>query len=119
MKIIKSLFVSAAMAVGLMAFASEAQAATQQRRCGNNRPRAVGQRQHNQQQRIGRGVRSGELTGRETLRLAREQYQIQQEKREYRSDGEVTRAERRELQQELNQASRHIYRAKHNGRDRN
>ena len=116
MKTIKSLVMAASLVVGVAATASEAQAAP---RCGGNRTPGVNQRQRHQQRRIGRGVRSGELTGRETLRLEREQYQIQQEKRAYKSDGEVTRAERRELHQELNQASRHIYRAKHNRRDRN
>ena len=117
MKTIKSLVMAAALVAGVAAFASEAQAGP---RCGvGDRTRGVNQRQRNQQRRIGRGVRSGELTGRETMRLAREQYQIQREKRQIKSDGEVTRAERRELHRELNQASRHIYRAKHNRRDRN
>lgn len=116
MRIIKSLVAAAAIVVGVAGAAPEAQAAT---RCGGPRTTGVNQRQRHQQRRLGRGVRSGELTGRETLRLAREQYQIQREKRAYRSDGEVTRVERRELHRELNQASRHIYRAKHNRRDRN
>ena len=116
MRIIKALVAAAAIVVGVASSAPEAQAATH---CGGGRTPGVNQRQRNQQRRIGRGVRSGELTGRETLRLAREQYQIQREKRAYKADGEVTRPERRELHRELNQASRHIYRAKHNRRDRN
>jgi hypothetical protein len=116
MKTIKSLVMAAAVAAGVTIFTPAAQAGT---RCGGDRTPRVNQRQRHQQRRIGRGIRSGELTGRETLRLGREQYQIQQEKRAYRSDGEVTRAERRELHRELNQASRHIYRAKHNRRARN
>jgi hypothetical protein len=87
-------------------------------KCGTRTPR-VSQRQHRQDRRIHQGVRSGELTRREFVRLEREQYDIQQEKREAKSDGTVTRRERAELQRELNQASRHIYRAKHNERDRN
>jgi len=39
--------------------------------------RGINERQQNQRQRIWKGVRSGELTARETGRLAREQYQIQ------------------------------------------
>lgn len=117
MKKIKSLVVGLCVVCGLAASASvEARA---QRRCGGNRSRAVNTRQHNQQGRIYQGVRSGELTRRETLRLEREQSQIQREEWRYRRDGELTARERAELQRELNQSSRHIYRAKHNGRDRN
>ncbi len=79
----------------------------------------VNQRQKRQHQRIRQGVRSEELTRRETVRLRNEQRDIQQEKREAKSDGDVTRQERRSIHREQNQASRHIYRAKHNRRDRN
>ncbi|HWQ34349.1 MAG TPA: hypothetical protein VNQ79_15990 [Blastocatellia bacterium] len=75
-------------------------------------------RQRNQQHRIRQGVRSGELTAGETRRLEKEQKDIQQDKKAAKSDGTVTAQERREIHQEQNQASRHIYRAKHNRRDR-
>lgn len=78
----------------------------------------IRQRQRNQQHRIRQGVRSGELTARETRRLEKEQKEVQQEKKEARADGTVTAQERREIHKEQNQASRHIYRAKHNRRDR-
>jgi hypothetical protein len=86
---------------------------------GRVRTPRITHRQKNQQQRIGQGVRSGELTARETIRLEREQHGIQLEKREAREDGNLTRAERRDIYHEQNQASRHIWRAKHNNRDRN
>lgn len=86
---------------------------------GRVRTPRISHRQKHQQQRIGQGVRSGELTARETIRLEREQRGIQLEKREAREDGVVTRAERRDIYREQNQASRHIWRAKHNNRDRN
>lgn len=76
-------------------------------------------RQNEQQQRIGGGVRSGELTAGETIKLEKEQHSINKEIRDYRSDGVVTGAERKDIHQDQNQASRHIYRAKHNRRDRN
>ncbi|HKX27720.1 MAG TPA: hypothetical protein VJ302_08520 [Blastocatellia bacterium] len=84
------------------------------------RPRTprIRERQENQQQRIGQGVRSGELTSRETVRLEREQRGIQREKRAAKADGVVTRAERREIRHDQNRASRDVYRAKHNRRDR-
>jgi len=79
----------------------------------------IKQRQKNQQKRIGQGVRSGELTAKETIRLEKEQKEIQQEKKEAKSDGSVTKEERKEIHQDQNKASRHIFRAKHNKKDRN
>ena len=104
--------------VVVFGLAAAGEASAHQRRCGTQTP-GVNRRQHNQQRRIFGGVRSGELTRREFFRLEREQRQIQQEKREAREDGRVTARERAELHRELNQASRHIYRAKHNRRDLN
>jgi hypothetical protein len=85
---------------------------------GNKVPGAR-KRQNEQQQRIRQGVRSGELTKGEVRSISKEQRGINQEIRESKSDGIVTRAERRDIWQEQNQASRHIYRKKHNNRDRN
>ncbi|MET0535962.1 MAG: hypothetical protein ABW171_17230 [Steroidobacter sp.] len=82
------------------------------------RDRGVNQRQQNQHQRIKQGVQSGELTRRETGALAREQRDVRQLERAYKSDGELTRAERVDLHQEQNQASRHIYNQKHDAQDR-
>lgn len=78
----------------------------------------VNARQHHQQQRIGQGVRSGELTRSEMRRLEREQRHIRQEERRYQSDGVLTTAERRDLQHDMNVASRHIYREKHDAERR-
>jgi hypothetical protein len=75
-------------------------------------------RQQHQQKRIRQGIRSDELTRKEVIRLEKEQRAIQQEKKEARSDGTVTLDERRAITREQNQASRHIFRAKHNHRDR-
>ena len=66
----------------------------------------VNARQHNQRERIQQGVKSGELTRRETGRLVHEQRDVRQLEREYKSDGTLTGAERRDLHQEQNQASR-------------
>lgn len=78
----------------------------------------VNQRQQHQHQRIKQGVRSGELTRRETRKLAEEQRDIRQLERAYKSDGELTRAERADLHHEQNQASRDIHRQKHDAQDR-
>ena len=84
---------------------------------GTRDPR-VNARQQNQHQRVKQGVRSGELTRRETGALAHEQRDIRQLEREYKSDGTLTRSERVDLHQEQNQASRHIYNQKHDAQDR-
>jgi hypothetical protein len=70
--------------------------------------------------RIRKGVRSGELTLRETQRLAAEQASIRTQEAFYRrSGGEFTARERARIQRELQQSSRHIYRQKHDAQDRN
>lgn len=79
---------------------------------------SINERQENQRDRIQQGVRSGELTRGETRRIVGEQREIREQEREARADGNYTRLERAEIQQELNQSSRHIYRVKHNDRDR-
>ncbi|MFN8002501.1 MAG: hypothetical protein U0X75_15945 [Acidobacteriota bacterium] len=84
----------------------------------DNTPR-IRNRQIEQQRRIGQGVRSGELTRREARRLEHNQREINQEKREAKSDGVVTRDERQDIRRDQNRANRQIYRAKHNRRDRN
>jgi hypothetical protein len=50
--------------------------------------------------------------------LEKEQKEIQQDKIAARADGTVTGAERKEIQKDQNKASRHVYRAKHNNRNR-
>jgi Skp family chaperone for outer membrane proteins len=98
---------------GIFAVVSASQADTHR-----TRDPGVNQRQHNQRERIQQGVKSGELTRRETGRLAEEQRDIRQLERGYKSDGRLTEAERRDLHHEQNQASRDIYRQKHDDQDR-
>ncbi len=71
-----------------------------------------------ERQRIKQGVKSRELTGRETRTLAMQQKDIHQDKKEARSDGKVTQAERRHIKKDKRKGSRSIYREKHNARDR-
>jgi hypothetical protein len=73
----------------------------------------VNARQRAQHARVAQGVRSGELTPAETREIAKEQRSIRQEEREFKADGKLTVAERKELHQDLNQASRNIYEQKH------
>lgn len=76
-------------------------------------------RQAHQQQRIVNGVKSGELTMRETRRLAAGQVHLNRVERRAKADGVVTAQERAHMQHEENQQSRRIYRQKHDGQDRN
>ena len=79
----------------------------------------VNEREHNQQQRIRQGIRSGELTRVETARLERQQARIRfDEALARRSGGEFTPRERARIQRELNHSSRNIYRQKHDRQDR-
>ena len=76
-------------------------------------------RQQHQRERIVNGVQSGELTMRETRRLAAGQVHLNRVERRSEADGVVTRRERVHLQHEENQQSRRIYRQKHDAQDRN
>lgn len=84
---------------------------------GTRDPR-VNARQATQHDRIKQGVRSGELTRRETRKVAEEQRDVRQLERAYKSDGKLTGAERLDLAHEQNQASREIYKQKHDAQER-
>lgn len=73
----------------------------------------VNARQHNQHDRIAQGVRSGSLTKDEAKGLRDEQRSIRQDERQYKSDGTLSRDERKDLHQDLNAASRNVYNEKH------
>lgn len=73
----------------------------------------VNKRQHHQQNRITQGVRSGELTRGGFRHLEQKEAAVRREERQYESDGRLTKEERKDLHQDLNQMSRDIYREKH------
>lgn len=79
---------------------------------------SINDRQHHQGKRIAQGWRSGELTGRETGHLARQQYRIARTEHRMRSDGRFTLRERARLHHRQDAASANIYAKKHNGRSR-
>jgi len=79
---------------------------------------AVNGRQRLQHDRIAQGVRSGQLTKEETVKLHQEEKGIRQEERAYRADGKLTPTERKDLHQDLNQANKDIYQEKHDGETR-
>jgi hypothetical protein len=84
---------------------------------GNNE---VGQRREDQQDRIGQGVKSGQLTAGETAKLENQQQSINREDRSMRNanGGTLTPADKKALNQRQNNASKNIYAKKHNGRVR-
>ncbi|MBF0345912.1 MAG: hypothetical protein HQL06_17000 [Nitrospirae bacterium] len=73
-------------------------------------------RERNQQRRINQGIRSGELTPQEAARLEGREAKIKQDEQRMKSDGKLTRAERRKLNKELNRSSHAIYKKKLNNR---
>lgn len=74
----------------------------------------IQKREQNQQQRIDQGVKSGKLTPREAGKLEAQQAKIKQDEERMKSDGNLTKQERRKLTREQNRASKNIYRKKHN-----
>jgi len=78
----------------------------------------VGARENNQQQRIGNGVKSGQLTPRETGHLEHQEGQINREVHNDRAanGGHLTPQEKAQVNNQQNHVSREIYDDKHNAR---
>ena len=78
----------------------------------------VDRREERQQDRIGQGVQSGQLTPGETARLERQEQRIDNQVKAERAanGGHLTDAERRQVNREQNRESHRIYAAKHNAR---
>jgi hypothetical protein len=73
----------------------------------------VDQREANQQARIANGAASGELTGKETVRLEKEQAAINKAEAHAKADGKVTHHERKRLHRMQKAASHDIHHQKH------
>jgi hypothetical protein len=73
----------------------------------------VEKRQLLQQERIGQGVASGQLTPQEAVRLERQQAGIERAQERAEADGKVTPEERARLHRKQDRASRRIYKEKH------
>lgn len=78
----------------------------------------INARQRNEQRRIRQGVAGGALTRREAVRPEGREADLRQNKRAAKADGVVTSGERHELRKNENQASRAIYRQKHDAQVR-
>src|SRR5262245_36097627 len=73
----------------------------------------IDQRQANQEQRIDKGIESGQLNQHEANRLEKQQNHINKMEDKAKSDGIVTNKERRRIHNAQNHASRNIFREKH------
>lgn len=78
----------------------------------------VNERQASQAARITHGVKTGELTHDEAQGLRTERRDIRESEQTYRADGELTKDERVDLQQQLNEQSKDIYAQKHDEENR-
>ena len=74
----------------------------------------IAQRQKRQLQRIASGVRRGEITNKEFMRLNREQWRIRQAANKAWADGRISYLERQRVHRLQDKAGQHIYRARHN-----
>ena len=80
----------------------------------------IKQRKINQQRRIGNGVKSGQLTPRETAHLEHREAHINRETRRMKAanGGTLTPAEKAKITRQQNRTSRAIYRQKHDAQHR-
>lgn len=80
----------------------------------------VGQRQRNQQERIGQGIKSGQMTANEAAHMERREAGVNKEVAGMReaNGGKLTNGEKRLVNHQENQNSKAIYRKKHNNRAR-
>jgi hypothetical protein len=104
-KQLKWLSLSIAASLSLSIGAANAQTSTPQ----------VDKRQAHQQQRIGQGIQSGQLTPREAVRLEKGQARVQTIENRAKADGVVTANERAHMKHAQKVQSRKIYRQKHDG----
>ncbi len=109
----KSKLLFSALFVGFLAIANIAMA--QDGNFAKNHPRRaeVNQRLNNQDRRINRDVRNGDMGRRQANRLHQRDHQIRREERRmaYRHDGHITRREQNRLNRQENHMSHRIHRA--------
>ena len=105
----KNYFVIAAFATLGTTFSATAQT-------GNTNTPKIDKREANEQARIGNGVKTGALTPGETVKLEKQQGRIDNAEARAKADGNVTKGERRHLKKMENNASKNIYRKKHNAK---
>lgn len=79
---------------------------------------SIQQRKDNQQDRIAQGVKSGQLTPKETANLEHKEAGLNKEERGMRQEngGKLTQGDKRTLNHQQNHLSKQIYDKKHNAR---
>jgi hypothetical protein len=79
--------------------------------------KTINQRKENQQDRIGQGIQSGQLTAGEASKLETKESDVNKEERLMRAEdnGKLTSTDKKALTQQQNQLSNQIYKDKHNG----
>lgn len=115
----KRIILTLAAAIALTGVPALAQTSTPQTTTpstSTTNPSTVQDRKTDQQDRIGNGVQSGELTAGESKNLENKEAGINQEERNMRSqdDGHLTTADRTKLNNQQNHVSNQIYNDKHN-----
>ncbi|HZS27109.1 MAG TPA: hypothetical protein VFB76_07750 [Candidatus Angelobacter sp.] len=118
---------------GKLTAADKAKLTRQQNRLSNNiynqkhdaqvQPKTnneVNTRDRNQQERIGQGIKSGQLTAGEASNLEKKETKLNKEERNDRAanGGKLTQGEKARINRQQNRASKQIYNKKHNGRKR-
>lgn len=83
-----------------------------------NTPR-IDARQANQQQRIDKGVTSGQLNAKEAARLQKGQTKVQSQKAAAKSDGIVIKSERAQIKATQNRQSARLAKQKHDAQKAN
>jgi hypothetical protein len=85
------------------------------------KPATINQRKENQQDRIGNGIQSGELTAGEAGKLEKKESELNHEERDMRKldNGHLTAADRATLNQQQNKLSKGIYKQKHDAQVQN
>jgi hypothetical protein len=115
-KIISAAALSLLISAGAMAQTqtqsnnTDVKAATPQTAPAN---KTIHEKQENQQQRIGEGVENGSLTPKEAKHLENREADIQKDKKEAKSDGTISKSERKEIKKDQKHASKAIYHQKH------
>ncbi len=82
---------------------------------GHPRVNEVNQREENQQQRIGNGVKSGKLNSQQTANLEKRETSVQNREQKDMSqhNGHLTKAEQKGINRQQNRVSKTIYKDKH------
>jgi hypothetical protein len=80
-------------------------------------PRGINARQQHQTERIKDGVKNDELTRGEVDKLKADEAGVRAEERVFRNSGDgLNKAERKDLEKDLDKTSKQIYKLKHNDR---